>query len=162
MIDMSYHHDHSAHDKYLVSSVWAEMGTVLLDWNVTEPTTLVLSNSKMMIAASCCQLTSNEPIKWYANPSEDHTAKFGRQHPISVSTGDKVDLDEGRGGGDDDERTECLSCQDKCVGPNFWGLILSPCENSDEYVRVGVFVLLGSSHVLDLVQRMDTEVLRII
>lgn len=105
-----------------------KLGTVALDWSVSKKTVVKKTvGLKLLLTASCCQATSNEPLKYFAHPEEDHSTTFTEEPPPEI------------------ELTESDGCCDESKDKNAWGIVLHPGQKPGTYVRVGMFVLFGGS-----------------
>lgn len=111
------------------------MGTIIFDWSVFERTVVKkTSDLQLLLTASCCQATSNQPLKWWANPEEDHTSTFKEVAPPGI------------------ELTPSDGCCDTSKGKNGWGIVLHPAQIPGAYVRVGMFMVFGGSWGLNIFQ----------
>lgn len=105
-----------------------KLGTVVLDWSVSKRTVVRKTvGLELLLTASCCQTTSNEPLEYFAHPEEDHTTTFVEVPPPKI------------------ELTESDGCCDESKDNNTWGIVLHPAQNPGTYVRVGIFMLFGGS-----------------
>ena len=129
-------------------------GSIYMDWCVTEKTELPPGDMVLFVTASCCQATSNEVLRWQANPDEDHTQGLGER---AVRVGGDVTMEEAIREGE-----SCLSCADGRQGRNVWGLVLHPTQTAGPYYRVGAFVLFGHAGGLGLFEAVDWQEVEIV
>ena len=125
-----------------------------MDWCITEKTELPPGDMVLFVTASCCQATSNEVLRWQANPDEDHTQGLGER---AVRVGGDVTMEEAIREGE-----SCLSCADGRQGRNAWGLVLHPTQTAGTYYRVGAFVLFGHAGGLGLFEAVDWQEVEIV
>ncbi|KAK1760036.1 Neutral/alkaline non-lysosomal ceramidase [Echria macrotheca] len=135
----------------------SNLGSVFLDWCVSEKTAQPPGEMFLLLTTSCCQATSNKVLRFHANPDEDHTVGLGDRAVHNYRDGGYVSRKEAI-----DEPKTCLSCQDTQQPRNAWGVVLHPAHTTGSYWRVGVFVLFGHAGGLDLfnnVQWREVEVI---
>lgn len=110
------------------------LGTLELDWQTDTETSLSSPSLRLLFTTSCCQATSNEILRFIANPAEDHDSGLA----------DRLIRQDGeRPGTTVKETTICLSCRDEDQPRNAMGLVIHPAGSPDTYFRVGVFVFFG-------------------
>jgi hypothetical protein len=124
------------------------LGSLFLDWCVSQEEPLQSEDMVLLLTTSCCQATSNEVLRFLANPDEDHTKGLGERAVHLDRKGLEVSREEAI-----DEAETCMSCLDNGQPRNAWGLVLCPVKNRENcYYRVGVFVMFGHMNALQLFQ----------
>ncbi|KAK4160392.1 hypothetical protein QBC43DRAFT_303796 [Cladorrhinum sp. PSN259] len=139
------------------------LGSICLDWSVLRETRQrAPERMVLLLTASCCQATSNEVLRWHANPDEEeHTLGLSDRavHPDRADDDDGLSPNGGDSAGSSrrEEAETCLSCLDEEGGQskNAFGMVLYPDDKCEEggrlrYFRVGIFVLFGYSGGLRL------------